>query len=161
MAYKTSDICDVHASRIRLAAPIFRTFGLVSFSGPIATVRVFDDNVLVRATFGTPGRGRVLVVDAAASLRCAMIGDRLAKLGLDNGWVGAIVNGAIRDAADIDTMPFGVRALGTCPLKSGREGRGEVEVPVYFAGVAFVPGEYLYADADAVLVSEQPLCGEA
>lgn len=160
MPFKTADICDEHPDRVRLVDPVFRAFGRVAFSGPIATVRVFEDNSLVRETFNTDGQGRVLVVDAGGSLRAAMIGDRLAQMAVDHGWAGAIVNGAVRDTADIAQMPFGVRALGTCPFKSSRRNPGESNVVVSFAGVSFVPGQHVYVDEDGILVSETPLCGE-
>jgi regulator of ribonuclease activity A len=158
--YKTADLCDEHRDRVRLVEPVFRAYGRAAFSGPIATVRVFEDNALVRETFSTEGRGRVLVVDGAGSMRAALIGDRLAQLAVDHGWAGAIVHGPVRDVADIAAMPFGVRALGTCPFKSTTPTPGEANVTVFFAGVSFSPGEYVYVDEDGILVSTQPLCGE-
>ena len=90
-------------------------------------------------------------------MRCAMLGDRLARKAVDNGWVGAVYFGLIRDSADINRMPFGVKALGTIPARSARDGQGAVDVPVKFAGVQFNPGDYLYADEDGVVVSDRPL----
>jgi regulator of ribonuclease activity A len=158
MSHKTTDLCDAYEGRVRLAAPLFQAFGgLVSFSGPIATVRVYEDNSLVRERFSTYGQGRVLIVDGGGSRRCALIGDRLAQLGLENGWAGAIVHGCIRDAAEINAMAFGIRALGTCPLRSTKGNGGEIDVPVFFADVLFRPGEHVYVDADGILVAEQAL----
>ena len=74
------------ASRDRVLAPLFRDFGgLVSFGGPIETVRVVDDNVLIREALEEPGSGRVLVIDGGGSLACALLGDQLASLALANG----------------------------------------------------------------------------
>jgi regulator of ribonuclease activity A len=160
MPYKTADICDEHPDRVRLVAPVFRAYGRPAFSGAIATVRVFEDNALVREAFSTEGHGRVLVVDGAGSMQAALIGDRLAQLAVDHGWAGAIVHGPVRDVADIATMPFGIRALGTCPFKSRKRTPGETNVTVFFGGVAFTPGEYVYVDEDGILVSADPLFGE-
>src|SRR5690606_9552227 len=104
-----------------------------------------------------PGKGDVLVVDAAASLHCAVVGDMIAKLALDNGWSGVIVYGAIRDSEQIDAMDFCVKALGTNPRKSGKNSLGLIDVPVTFGNMTFVPGQYLYSDADGIVVSAEPV----
>ena len=98
----------------------------------------------------------MLVVDAGTSKR-AMLGDILANMGAANGWSGIVINGLIRDSAEINAMPIGVRALGTIPVRSDRNGQGEIDVPVSFAGIDFLPGEYLYADEDRILVSRERL----
>ena len=140
--------------RKMVAEPIFCSFGLrARFGGPVSTVRVFEDNVLVRAALEEPGEGRVLVVDGGGSLRCALLGDRLAALARDNQWAGVVVHGCIRDSAEIDGMDVGVRAMATHPRKSVKRGEGERDVPVAMAGIRIAPGEYLYADEDGVIVS--------
>lgn len=155
---KTADLYDNHAHIVYVAEPFFRDFGgRRAFHGPIATVQVFEDNVLVRAALETAGNGRILVVDGGGSLRCALVGDVLAQLAIDNGWTGIIVNGCIRDAAEIAQMPLGVKALAATPRKSMKKGAGQTAVPVTFAGVTFTPDHYLYADADGILVSAQKL----
>ncbi|MEW8239564.1 MAG: ribonuclease E activity regulator RraA, partial [Candidatus Thiodiazotropha taylori] len=106
----------------------------------------------VREQLDQAGQGRILVVDAGGSLRCAMLGDILAQMAVDNGWAGIIMNGCIRDAAEIGEMPLGVMALATNPRKSVKKGVGEVGGEVYFAGVSFKPGEWLYADEDGIVV---------
>jgi regulator of ribonuclease activity A len=157
MEFATTDLSDAHED-LPVAAPVFSDFGGVTvFAGPIATVKVFEDNVLVRATLETPGNGRVLVVDAGGSLRRALVGDNLARLGVDNGWVGIVVNGCVRDTAELATMDIGIRALAALPKRSDKHGAGQVEIPVTFAGVTFAPGAWLYADADGILVSPEPI----
>jgi len=116
-------------------------------------MRVFEDNALMRERLETPGEGRVLVVDGGGSVRCALLGDRLAQLACDHGWRGVVIHGCVRDAAQVSTLPLGVRALGTHPCKSGTSGRGDRDLPVHFAGVSFHPGEWLYADEDGIVVS--------
>lgn len=132
---------------------MFRDFGgQTTFFGPIATVKVHEDNALVRQALEEPGRGRVLVVDGGGSLRCALVGDRLAALALDNGWTGIIVNGCIRDSAAIAEIAVGVKALATHPQKSIKRGEGVRDLAVTFAGVTFTPGQVVYADADGVVI---------
>jgi regulator of ribonuclease activity A len=151
---KTADLYDQHAASLQISEPLFRDFGGHSdFSGTIATAKVFEDNSLVRATLEQTGAGRVLVVDGGGSLRCALVGDILAALAVSNGWSGIVVYGCIRDAAEIATLPIGLKALNTCPAKSVKRGRGQLEVPVRFAGIDFQPGHYLYADLDGIAVA--------
>lgn len=155
---KTADLCDKYSDSIAIAEPLLSDFGGKDiFGGPIETIKTFEDNTLVRATLETPGEGRVLVVDGGGSMRCALLGDNLAKLAIDNGWEGVIVNGCIRDSADIAMMPVGVKALATHPLKSLKNNYGKRGVPVQFAGCTFTPGHYLYADDDGVIVSAEEL----
>jgi regulator of ribonuclease activity A len=158
MTFQTADLCDAHEGRTRVLAPMFRSFGgRRAFGGAIATLKVFEDNSLVRSALEGPGQGRVLVVDGGGSQRCALVGDQLALLGVKNGWSGVIVYGCIRDSRPIGEMDLGVFALATHPLKSIKKGVGDMDVPVTFGGVTFVPGHYVYADEDGVIVSDLPL----
>jgi regulator of ribonuclease activity A len=158
-AFATTDLCDAHEDRLRdgrllVAALPWLAFGAVErFAGPAVTLRLPEDNSLVRKTLERPGEGRVLVVDGGASLRCALVGGNLAKLGQDTGWAGAIVNGAVRDADELDACRFGVRALQLVPRRSDKRGLGESGVVVAFAGVLVRPGDWIYADRDGWLVS--------
>jgi regulator of ribonuclease activity A len=157
----TTDLCDAHEGKgpgVRVAAPIFRSFGgKPAFHGPIATLKLFEDNGLVRQMLGTPGDGRVLVIDGGGSLRCALLGDQLAALAVKNGWAGIVIWGCIRDSAAIGAMDLGVLALATHPQKTVKKNLGEIAVPVSFAGIDFIPGEWLYADADGLIVSTAKL----
>ncbi|NND05866.1 MAG: ribonuclease E activity regulator RraA [Saprospiraceae bacterium] len=158
----TADLWDQHHQQLRCADPIFYPFGMkTGFAGEIVTVKVFEDNSLVRKTLETAGTGKVLVVDGGGSLRCALLGDRLASLAINNGWQGIIIYGCIRDRVAIDEMNIGVRALNTCPVKSIKRGIGETNISVRFAGIVFEPGHFVYADADGILVSEHWLLAEA
>ncbi len=158
MEFQTTDLCDDNEGKVHAVAPMFRSFGgKTRFAGPIRTLKVFEDNALVRSTLNTPGQGAVLVVDAGGSMRCAMLGDQLALLGVKNGWTGVIMYGCIRDSGPIGGRDLGVFALGTHPMKSVKKGAGDLDIPVSFGGVTFVTGQYLYADEDGVIVSETPL----
>lgn len=155
---RTADLCDAHPETVRVAQPIFCSYGGVRvFFGAIETVKTVDDNSLVRTALEEPGDGKVLVVDGGGSLNCALLGDRLAALAVKNGWRGAIVNGCIRDARVMGQTELGVLARNTHPKKSEKRGLGERNVPVQFAGVEFVPGEYVYADEDGLIVSASNL----
>ena len=158
MSFATADLYDEHEENLQIATPMFNDYGgKKKFSGPASTVKVFEDNSLVRAALEEPGEGRVLVVDGEASLRCALLGDMLAELGKDNGWQGVIVYGCIRDSAIIADMSIGVKALNTNPRKSVKKGIGERDISVTFADVTIDPGDYIYADEDGVVISAKKL----
>lgn len=162
MTFKTPDLCDQFEAElgksVRVVAPMFKRYGgRTAFSGQIVTLKLFEDNSLVRTAFGEEGKGKVLVIDGGGSLRCALVGDQLAILAQKNGWEGVIVYGCIRDSGDINGIDIGVRALDTHPQKSIKKNVGDRDLPVTFGGVTFNPGEYLYADEDGVLVSTRPL----
>ncbi len=165
MSVATADLLDknedkVRTGQVRIVAPMFRSFGQrSSFAGPITTLKLFEDNSLVRKALESPGNGRVLVIDGGGSQRCALVGDQLAQMGVKNGWAGIVVYGCIRDSRPIAEMDIGVLALATHPLKSIKRGIGESDVPVSFGGVSFVPGQYLYADEDGVIVADTALTG--
>lgn len=161
MPFATPDLCDQFGAEVRVAEPVFRDFGGVEhFAGPIATLRVFEDNALVRQALEMPGGGRVLVVDGGGSLRSALVGGNLAALARENGWSGLVVYGCIRDAAEIAGTPVGVKALHAVPRRSAKAGAGERGVPVAFAGVTFTPGAWLYADRDGIVVADRKLADD-
>jgi regulator of ribonuclease activity A len=156
--YATADLSDAHPEAAVVAPRLGLTDfgGVVPFRGPISTVRCFEDNSLVRAALQESGGGRVLVVDGGGSLDCALVGDVLAALGRDNGWSGVVVNGCVRDAAQLAEITIGIKALTAHPTRSVKRGVGERDLDVTFGGVAFQPGAWLYADADGILVLPNP-----
>lgn len=158
MSLKTADLSDLHDENVSVAESIFADYGgNIMFHGQIETVSLFEDNSLVRTKVSSPGHGKVLVVDGGGSMRRALLGGNLATLAVENGWAGLVINGCIRDSEEIEAEPLGVKALGTCPRKTPKNGVGEEDISVRFADVTFVPGHYLYADEDGLLVSEKCL----
>lgn len=162
MSARTADLVDEFGDEVQVLEPLFHNYGgLSSFSGPIATVDVFEDNGLVRELLAEKGDGRVLVVDGGGSLQAALLGGQLAQTALDNGWAGVVIYGCIRNVAELAKIPFGVRALASTPRPGARRGRGVCHQPLHFAGAAFRPGAYLYADLDGILVAPRDLLAEA
>jgi regulator of ribonuclease activity A len=158
MTIMTADLCDEYAADIQVAEPVFQIYGSQrSFGGQVVTLRVFEDNALVRSALEEAGKGQVLVVDGGASRRCALLGGIIARLAFENGWAGVIINGCIRDRLEIDVTDIGVRALDTCPRKSRKHGLGERDVDLCFAGIDVTPGDYIFADDDGVVVSARDL----
>ncbi|HEX2218563.1 MAG TPA: ribonuclease E activity regulator RraA [Gemmatimonadales bacterium] len=154
----TSDLCDRFGDQVAVAEPLFRDFGgRETFGGEIETVRVFEDNALVRRILEGEGRGRVLVVDGRGSRRCALVGGRLAALASANGWSGIVVNGCVRDSDEIAAAALGVKALAASPRPPAKSGVGEQGVPVSFAGITFTPGDRVWGDADGLIVGASGL----
>jgi regulator of ribonuclease activity A len=151
--FATTDVSDAHPEA-QVCDPVFSVFGgTLRFSGPITTLKVFEDNTLVKQAVEGPGEGRVLVVDGGGSKRCGLVGGNLAASAAANGWAGIVVNGCIRDADELAEQPVGIRALGAMPRKSQRGlHSGQAGIPVVFAGVVFREGEWLCADRDGIVV---------
>jgi regulator of ribonuclease activity A len=148
----TSDLLDEHGADVDVCLIQFRSFGARAFAGTVATVQCVEDNVLLRQRVSEPGEGRVLVVDGGGSMACALLGDNIASIARESGWTGLVVNGCVRDSVALDELGFGIKALGTNPRPSRKEGAGQIDVAVTFGGVTFDPGARLWADDDGVVV---------
>lgn len=149
----TADLVDEIGPDVRSCDLQFRQFGgRPEFAGPIATVRCFEDNALVKSVLSEPGADRVLVVDGGGSLHTALVGDVIAELGRSNGWAGLIINGAVRDAATLRTLDIGIKALGTNPRKSAKAATGERDIVLSLGGVNFRPGDIAFSDEDGIVV---------
>lgn len=160
MTFKTADLCDRYADTeyFQIAEPIFRAYGAhQTFYGQVTTLKVFEDNSLVRQALEEKVENRVLVVDGGGSHRCALLGDNLAGIGIENSWRGIIVYGCIRDSAQIHAMPIGIRALHTHPLRSRKRGIGNKNILITFAGVNFKTDDYVYVDEDGIIVARKQL----
>ncbi len=159
--FSTCDLCDAHkhevGTRLFVLPPVFRDYGGVQrFSGTVATVRCFEDNSLVKVALDEPGDGRVLVVDGGGSLRRALVGGNVAAAAAKNGWAGVVVDGAVRDVAELAAAAVGIRALALMPIPTEKRGAGEREVAVQVQGVWIRPGDIVYADADGIVVLARP-----
>ncbi|MFD2756478.1 ribonuclease E activity regulator RraA [Comamonas terrae] len=160
--FSTCDLCDGHVNddsgTLRVLPPIFRSYGgHASFAGPVSTVQCLDDNSLVRTVLAEPGHGRVLVVDGGGSLRRALVGGNVAASAARNGWAGVLVYGCVRDVAELGATPVGLYALALNPMPTHKQNQGLCDVAVSIGGVPVRPGEWLYADADGVVVATRNL----
>lgn len=154
----TPDLCDAYPELVQVVEPMFSNFGgRTSFGGEIVTVKCFEDNSKVKELVGTPGEGKVMVVDGGGSMRHALLGDMLAEKASKNGWAGLVIYGCIRDVDEIMETDLGVQAIATVPLKTEKRDIGDVNIPVKFGGVTFIPGHFIYADNNGVIVSPQAL----
>lgn len=155
--FATCDLCDERkndsSGEFRVLPPVFRDFGMRrKFAGPVSTVKCFEDNSLVKAAVDSPGEGRVLVVDGGGSLRRALVGGNLGKAAAKNGWAGVVVDGCVRDSAELAECDTGIRALAAMPLPTEKRNEGQRDVAVQIQGVWVRPGDMLYADEDGIVV---------
>jgi regulator of ribonuclease activity A len=155
---KTADICDHFPESVEVCEPMFTSYGSVdAFDGRISTVKVYEDNVLVREALEDLAPGSVLVVDGGGSRRCALLGDKLASIAASRGLAGIVINGCVRDSRELAGIEVGILALASHPSRSKKEGKGERDVPVEFGGVKWTTGQYLYADNDGIVLSAEKL----
>jgi regulator of ribonuclease activity A len=155
MAQATSDLYDQYEERLRVLPPVFHDYGgRRSFSGEVVTVRCFEDNSRVKELLGTPGAGKVLVVDGAGSMRCALLGDLIAGQAVANGWEGVVIYGCVRDRVALKGLPLGIRALGAIPRKSVRRGEGQTQLAIEIEGIGCRPGDQLTADEDGIVLMD-------
>ncbi len=158
----TCDLCDAQASDLggafRVLPPVFRDFGAHgSFHGEVVTIKCFEDNSLVKAQVDQPGLGRVLVVDGGSSLRFALLGGNLGAAAAKNGWAGVVIDGCVRDVAELAGHAVGIRALACVPMPTTKRQEGQLNVPIQVQGVWVRPGDWLYADADGMVLSTHKL----
>ena len=153
--FATCDLCDAHLDDpcLQVLPPVFRTFGgRLRFSGIVSTVKCHEDNSLLKAAVESPGEGRVLVVDGGGSVRRALLGGNLGAAAARNGWAGVVIDGAVRDVAELLACDVGICALVSQPMPPVKRGQGQRDVTVQLQGVQVRPGDMLYADADGILV---------
>ena len=157
----TGDLCDVHKASadasFRVLPPVFRDYGRrVRFAGIISTVKCFEDNSFVKTALEEPGAGRVLVVDGGGSLRRALVGGNIAAAAAKNGWAGVVIDGCVRDSAELAQCDIGIRALALVPMPTERGNAGQRNVALHIHGVWLLPGEWLVADEDGIVVMPAP-----
>jgi len=167
-SFATCDLCDAFeadtSGRFRVLPPVFNDYGAVrKFCGPVVTLRCLEDNSRVREAVNSTGYvdtpagrvGRVLVVEGAGSLRRALVGGNLAAAAARNGWAGIVVDGAVRDLAELSQAQVGIRALALVPMRTAKRDEGQSDLPVQIQGVWVRPGDWLYADEDGIVVADQ------
>ena len=158
MEYNTSALCDIYLEQVDVVEPMFSNFGgCASFAGQITTVKCFEDNGLIREILEQDGLGRVLLIDGGGSLRRALIDAELATLAEENDWEGIVAYGCVREVDELEDLSIGIHALASIPVGATSQGIGEVDVPVNFGGVTFLPEDHVYADSTGIILSPDPL----
>ena len=155
---RTADICDDHGDDVQVCEIAFNDYARRNhFHGQVVTFSTFEDNKTVRDVLAGGGRGKVLVVDGRGSRRRALCGGNIAAEAQAHGWEGLIYNGCIRDCHEFVDLDFGVKAIGTTPMRPRWDGIAKTGVTLYFGGIVIKDGDYLYADVDGVIVAAKKL----
>lgn len=137
----TSTIHNVTADHLRIL-------------GPACTVKVYPgDNLAVHKSLDIAQPGDVIVVDAGASPMNAVLGDLVSNKARHRGVQGFVVDGLIRDVAEIREIPdFPVFARGISPIGPLHRGPGEVNFPISAGGIVVHPGDIIVGDLNGVVV---------
>ncbi|GAA4893248.1 ribonuclease E activity regulator RraA [Ferrimonas pelagia] len=158
MHYNTSELCDLYGDQIDVVEPIFSNFGgVASFGGQVSTVKCFEDNSAIAEALERDGSGKVLVIDGGGSMRRALIDLALAERAVEQGWEGLVVSGAVRDVDGLEDLDLGIMALAPIPVGASQNREGQIDIPVNFGGVTFMPEDHLYIDATGIILSDEPL----
>jgi len=158
MQHNTSVLCDIYADTIDVAEPLLTNFGgRTSFAGEVVTVKCFESVGLIYKALEENGAGKVLLIDGGGSLRRALINAHIAELAVENDWEGIVVNGCVREIDTLEELDIGIQAITAMPVGADDNDIGETDVPVNFAGVTFLPEDFLYADSTGIIISPEPL----
>lgn len=158
MNYNTSLLCDIYAETIDVVEPLLTNFGgRSSFAGEVVTIKCFESVGLIYKTLEENGAGKVLLIDGGGSLRRALVNAHIAELAVENDWEGIVVNGCIREVDALEELDIGIQAITAIPVGAEDNEVGELNVPVNFAGVSFLPEDILYADSTGIVISPEPL----
>ncbi len=155
---RTADLCDDFPDVVRILKPGFVGFGgREAFFGPAFTISCRNDNSRLREAVAEPGGGGVLVVDGGGSSQRALLGGNLAAKAAENGWSGFVIDGAVRDAHELEAIDVGALARFSCPLRPLNDGGGERAIEIRVGGQIVRPGDMIYADRDGVICADRTL----
>lgn len=121
-------------------------------AGPALTVKARPgDNLMLHYALDIAEPGDVIVVDAGGDLTNALIGEMMVAYAIKRGVAGIVINGAIRDAANIGAGDFPLFAAGISHRGPYKDGPGEINVPIAIDGMVIEPGDLVIGDDDGLL----------
>lgn len=129
----------------------------IGYKGPLLgtafTIRLpKGDNLMLHAAMDLMKPGDVVVIEAGGETERAIFGELMASYMKSRGVKGVLLHGAVRDAEALEAMEdFRVYASGVTPNGPFKEGPGEVNVPIEFAGQTVFPGDIVTADRDGAM----------
>lgn len=131
------------------------------FAGTAVTVRTRGgDNLAVLRAYDFCRPGDVMVIDAGGDLVNAVFGGIMSFAAQSLGLAGMIVDGAIRDVAEIRARTFPVYARGVSHRGPYKDGPGEINVPVTVGGMVVRPGDIVVGDQDGLCAFSPAIAGE-
>ncbi len=150
---RTADVCDDFGDDLLVCELDWKDYaGRSHFHGEVVTFATYEDNQGLREILARGGEGKVLVVDGRGSRRRALCGGNIAAEAHRYGWRGMLFNGCIRDSHECAELGFGLKAIGSTAMPPRKQGIGVEGAALFFGGIVIKPGDYLYADQDAVIV---------
>ena len=146
-------VAQVGRDRVRVMTGLTTHAGRPYLCGPALTCACApEDNLAVHAALYQATPGTILVSDATGTARCALFGELMATDALNQGLGGLVLQGPIRDIADIDELGFPVWCTGTAPGQAAKASVVSVGAPVVAGGVLVSPGDQIIADRDGIAV---------
>lgn len=125
----------------------------VTLLGIALTVRTrAGDNLMIHKALQLGRPGDVLVVDGGGATDRALFGDIMKNVARMRGFVGVVIDGAIRDAATYRADTFPCFARATCHRGPYKDGPGEINVPVSIGGQVVHPGDIVVGDDDGLVI---------
>lgn len=148
----TANVGDAQ-ERFGIAAGLHAVWPGATIAGPAFTVWTRPgDNLLVHEAMTQASPGDVIVVNGGGDVTRALIGDLIGMRARALGLEGFVIDGAVRDAAELAELGLPVFARGVSPAGPYKHGPGRVQVPVAIGGVVVEPGDLVLGDADGVVV---------
>ena len=131
-------------------------------AGPAVTVEVRPgDNLMIHVALAMTQPGDVLVINAHGNLDCGLWGGILHACAERRNIAGIVIDGAVRDSAELRAGAIPVFTRGVNPCGGDKEGPGQVNFPIACAGVPIQPGDAIVGDCDGVVVISRELAAQA
>jgi len=139
--------------RLGVAEGIRPVWAGARLAGVARTVWVrAGDNKVVHEALEVVGAGEVLVVNGGGDTSRALIGELMGRRGLVRQLAGWVIDGAVRDRADLEALGVAVFARAVSPAGPYKHGPGHLDVPVAVGGVVVTPGDLVLGDDDGVVI---------
>lgn len=124
--------------------------------GPAFTVKVYPgDNLMVHKCLDIAQPDDVVVIDASGSTMNAVLGGMISMKAKSKRIAGFLIDGYIRDLAEVRRLDFPVFARGVTAVGPLHRGPGEINYPICCGGVVTNPGDIVVADQTGVVVLPQ------
>jgi regulator of RNase E activity RraA len=129
--------------------------------GPALTVRVSPtDNLMIHKALTLVKPGDAIVIDGGGDHSWALLGFLMVRTAMKLKVAGLVVDGAVRDAAEIRRVGFPLFAAGVSPNGPFKEGPGEINYPIHCGGQVVRPGDLIVADDDGVVMVKKEFAAE-
>jgi 4-hydroxy-4-methyl-2-oxoglutarate aldolase len=152
LAHGTATLGEAWPATRIMDAPLRALAPGMVLAGPALTVRCLPgDNLALHLAMAQARGGEVLVVDYGGSLDSGPFGEIMALACQLRGIAGMVIDGAVRDAAQITALGFPVFARGLNIRGTAKRDRGQIGLPVTIGGLTIAPGDIVLADADAIV----------